>query len=79
MESKARNNHAAREAENAAREAENAVKEMIFEAIEEIGELPEAVCERVRKENNINILKSMHKIALKAESIRQLEDQIANL
>lgn len=71
--------NAAREAENAAREAENAVKEMIFEAIEEIGELPEAVCERVRKENNINILKSMHKIALKAESIRQLEDQIANL
>ena len=71
--------NAAREAENTAREAENAVKEMIFEAIEEIGELPEAVSERVRKENNINILKSMHKIALKADSIRQLEEQIANL
>ena len=71
--------NAAREAENAAREAENAVKEMIFEAIEEIGELPEAVCERVREENNINILKSMHKIALKAESIKQFEEQIANL
>ena len=54
-------------------------KGMIFEAIEEIGELPEAVCERVREENNINILKSMHKIALKAESIKQLEEQIANL
>ena len=71
--------NAAREAENAAREVENVVKEMIFEAIEEIGELPEEVCKRIRNENNINILKSIHKIALKAESIKQFEEQIANL
>lgn len=71
--------NATREAEEAAREAENAVKEMIFDAIEEIGDIPEAVCKRIRNENNINILKFIHKIALKAESIKQFEEQIANL
>ena len=70
---------AAREAENVAREAEEAAKEMIFDAMEYFGEIPEEVCKRIRNENNINILKSIHKIALKAESIKQFEEQIANL
>ena len=70
---------AAREAENVAREAEEAAKEMIFDAMEYFGDIPEPVCKRIRNENNINILKFIHKIALKAESIKQFEEQIANL
>ena len=69
----------AREAENVAREAEEAAKEMIFDAMEYFGDIPEPVCKRIRNENNINILKFIHKIALKAESIKQFEEQIANL
>ena len=60
-------------------EAENAIREILFEALQEIGQVSSEVRERIEKENNISILKSMHKIAIKSSFVEQFEEQIANL
>ena len=52
---------------------------MLLDCIGELGTISEAVRERIKKEEDINILKSMHKTAMKAESMQQLEKQIADL
>jgi len=60
-------------------EAENAIRDILFEALQEIGQVSSEVRERIEKENNISILKSMHKIAIKSSFVEQFEEQIANL
>ena len=52
---------------------------MVFGAIEELGEISEEVRERIRNEKDINILKSMHKTAIRVNLAKQFEEQIANL
>ena len=46
------------ETKKATKEAENAIKEMLFEAIEEFGEISEKISMRIENEKDINILKS---------------------
>ena len=69
----------AREAENAAREAENAIKEMLMETLEKMGEVSKKIRKCISDEKDINLLKSMHKIAVKSDSIKQFEEKVANL
>ena len=69
----------AEEAKKKAEEVQNAIKDMLLDCIGELGTISEAVRERIKKEEDINILKSMHKAAVKAESMQQLEKQIADL
>ena len=59
--------------------AEKTIKEMLFESLHQIGELSSEARERILKENDISILKSMHKIAIKSNFAEQFEEQIANL
>ena len=70
---------ALKEVEKAAEEAENVIKEMLFEIIGELGEISKEARERINNEKNINILKVMHKVAVKSDSMEQFEEQIANL
>lgn len=67
------------EAENVAREAENAIKEMLLQTLEEIGEISEKIRVCIRDEKDINILKAMHKIAVKSDSMKQFEEKVSNL
>ena len=67
------------ENKDALKEAEKTVREMVFEALEELGEISEEVRERIKNEKDIHILKSIHKIAAKADCAEQFEKQIANL
>lgn len=67
------------EAENAAREAENVIKEMVYELIESLGIIPKKVRDRIEEEKDIKILKLMHRTAMKADSVEQFVEQIANL
>ena len=60
-------------------EARDIIREMIFDSIAELGDISETVRECIEKEEDINILKSMHKVLVKAESMEQFEQQIANL
>lgn len=69
----------AEEEKRKAEEAKNIVKEMLIDCINELGIIPEAIHERIKQEEDSNILKSMHKAAMKAESMEQLEKQIADL
>ena len=69
----------AKEAESKAKESQDTVVEMVFDAIEELGEISETVRERIKKEKDIMVLKSIHKVAMKAESVEQFEEKIANL
>ena len=55
------------------------IRNMVFEAVKELGNLSENAYERIKKEMDINILKAMHKVALKSDSVEQFENQIANL
>ncbi len=69
----------AEEAKKDAEEAKNIIREMVFDSIVELGDISEEVRECIQKEENIKILKSMHKTAMRAESMKQFEEQIANL
>ena len=69
----------AEEAKKDAEEAKNIMKDLLFDSIAELGEISKTVHECIKKEENINILKSMYKAAMKAESMEQLEELIANL
>ena len=46
---------------------------------QDLDEKVKRIHERIKQEEDINILKSMHKIAMKAKSVGQFEEQIANL
>lgn len=54
-------------------------KEVILELLEELGEVSQSLNERIMSENRIRILKSMTKLAIKASSIQEFEEQISNL
>ena len=69
----------AEEEKRKAEEAQNIVREILFDSIAEMGIISEAVRECIEKEEDINILKSMHKTAMKAESLEQFEKQIVGL
>ena len=71
--------NALKTAENELKEAENIIIEMIFESMEGLGNLSEEIREHIKKEKDISILKAIHKIAVKANSMKQFEEQIANL
>ena len=60
-------------------EAIEIIREMLFDNIAELGDIPRIVRERIEKEENINILKAMNKVAVKVDSMEQYEQQIANL
>ena len=68
-----------KETENTLKEAEAVMKDMIFEAVNELGAISEDISERIKSEKDINILKSIHKIAVKSDSLKQFEEQTANL
>ena len=68
-----------KEAEGKVKEAKDAIVEMVFETIEELGEISGIVRERIRNEQEIDILKSIYKAAIKADSVKQFEEKIANL
>ena len=51
----------------------------MWNRIQIIGQVSSEVRERIEKENDISILKSMHKIAIKSSFVEQFEEQIANL
>ena len=67
------------EVKNNKEEAKNVIKDMLFDSIAELGKISKTVHECIKKEEDINILKSMYKAVMKAESMEQLEEQIANL
>lgn len=69
----------AEEAKGRAEEARNVVVEIVFETIEELGEISETTRERIKNENDINILRSISKAAMRADSVEQFEEKIANL
>lgn len=69
----------AEEEKQKADEARDIIREMLFDSIAELGDISETVRECIEKEEDINILKSMHKALVKAESMEQFEQQIANL
>ena len=69
----------AEEEKRKAEEARDIIREMLFDSIAELGDISETVRECIEKEEDINILKSMHKVLVKAESMEQFEQQIANL
>ena len=46
---------------------------------QDLDEKVKRIHERIKQEEDINILKSMHKTAMKAKSVGQFEEQIANL
>lgn len=65
--------------ERKAKEARDAIVEMVFETIEELGELSENLRERIQNEENIHSLKSMYKAAMRADAIQQFEEEVTNL
>lgn len=54
-------------------------REDIFELVEEYGKLSESLYNRIMEEDEIDILKKMHKAAAKADSPEQFEELISNL
>lgn len=70
--------HTIKEQEHTLKEAENIIKEMILEAVGRFGGISELVRERIEKEKDIQVLKSMYK-ATNANSKEQFESQIASL
>ena len=69
----------AEEAKRKAEEAESIIKDLLLERIAELGTISEVIRECIEKEEDINILKSMHKAVMKVSSIEQFEKQIAGL
>lgn len=55
------------------------VRDMIFEAIEEIGEISMVVREQIQKEMDVNVLKAMHKVAITSKSMKNFEEKIMKL
>ena len=68
-----------RRAEEERKEVRKIIKDLLFDSIAELGVISEEIHERIEKEEDINILKSMNKAALKAESMEQFEKQIVSL
>lgn len=70
---------AERKAEDAERklvEAEKILKDILWNSITVFGEISANVREFIEKEDDINIIRAMHNIAMKAESKEQFENQI---
>ena len=51
----------------------------ILELVEELGRISKSTYERIMSENNEDILKQMHKVAAKSDSIEQFEKMLSNL
>ena len=60
-------------------ELQETVRNMVFEAIQEKGELSGVLCEQIGSEKNICILKEMHAVAIKSKSVREFEEKIKSL
>ena len=56
-----------------------AKRDAVLELLEEYGNIPQSVHERVWAESDVDVLKRMHKAAAKSDSIEQFEEKIANL
>ena len=69
----------AEEEKRKAEEAKSIIKDLLLERIAELGTISEVIRECIEKEEDINILKSMHKAVMKVSSIEQFEKQIAGL
>lgn len=70
---------ALQEKDAALQDAQNTMKEMIFLSMEKFGMIPEEIHIRIKKENNISILKAIHKAAAVSNSKEQFINQIMNL
>ena len=55
------------------------VRSMVLESVEELGKLSSVTRERINSETDIDILKSIHKLAVQSDSIEYFEDRIINL
>lgn len=51
-------------------------RQVIIEFLEELGEVPENLQEKIRQVNDLNVLKKWSKIAAKAKSVAQFERDI---
>ena len=54
-------------------------REVILECLEDLGEISERLLSRIMSETDINMLKHMQKIAVKADSLDEFEKLISNL
>lgn len=54
-------------------------REVIFESLEELGEISKELYDHIMSETNINTLKNMHKFAIKADTLEEFEESISNL
>ena len=61
------------------KEVQETVREMIFDLIEEYAKIPETIRKRIEEEKDIKKLKQMIRAAVKADSLEQFEERIANL
>ena len=50
----------------------------IFELLEDIGEVPQTLKEKINNETDTEILKRFHKAAAKADTIKEFESLISN-
>ena len=70
---------AARKVGEVTKESQDIIRKMLFDSISKLGIVSELIRERIEKEEDINILRAMHKVVVKAESMEQFEDQMTNL
>ena len=54
-------------------------REYVMELAEELGEVSKALEERIMSEEELEVLKAMHKAVAKADSLEQFEKLIFNL
>ena len=54
-------------------------REVIFESLEELGEISKELYAHIMSETNINTLKNMHKFAIKSDTLEEFEESISNL
>ena len=70
---------AKKDAEEAKKKSIKIVRDVAYETVKNFGMLSEAISERIKNENDVNVLKLICEMAIKSDSVEQLENQIANL
>ena len=78
-EAKKNAEEAKKNAEEAKKNAMKIVRDVAFETVKNFGMLSEAISERIKNENDVNVLKLICEMAIKSDSVEQFENQVANL
>ena len=53
-------------------------REAVLELLEDLGEIPEGLEQKIREQKDLNILKKWHKLAASVSEIEMFEEKIAN-